>query len=63
MEKHAKIMGKLTRHIPYANEIERNHVGKALGQLLNREFKPKPSVHRIETGRQIRQDEKERSSR
>ncbi|MBU2548163.1 MAG: hypothetical protein KKB20_07140, partial [Proteobacteria bacterium] len=59
MERHARITGKLTRHIPYANEIERNVVGEALGKLLGREFKPGPSVHRIETGRQIRQDEKD----
>jgi indolepyruvate ferredoxin oxidoreductase alpha subunit len=59
MEKRAKIVGKLTRHIPYANEIERNVVAEALGKLLGKKFRPRPSAHRSATGRQIRQDEKD----
>jgi len=59
MEKHAKIEGKLTRHIPYANEVERNVVGEAIGRLLGKKFRPKPSARRISAGRQIRQEEKE----
>lgn len=59
MEKHAKIMGKLTRHIPYSNEIERNVLGKALGKMLEKDFRPRASTHRIAMGRQIRQNEKD----
>lgn len=52
MDKHAKIVGKLTGNIPVSGELDRNTIGRALSRILGKEYKPKASPERIK----IRED-------
>jgi indolepyruvate ferredoxin oxidoreductase alpha subunit len=38
MKDHATILGKVTGHLPYSGEVERNTVGQLLAELMGREF-------------------------
>jgi len=53
MDRHAKILGKVTGHIPVSGEVERNHVGSALAGILERAYKPRASLKRVETAKEI----------
>lgn len=56
MASHARILGKLTGHLPYSGEIGRNLIGKTVGDLLGKEFRPKVNRERIEKGKRLRLD-------
>ncbi len=53
MDKHAKILGKVTKHIPYTGELERDQIGLALAEILGKEYKPRASLERVEKGKNI----------
>jgi len=53
LEKHARILGKLTRDIPISGELDRNTLGRTLGRILGKGFKPKSSPERIKIAQDI----------
>lgn len=57
MDKHAKILGKLTHDIPVSGELQRNTIGSALSRILGKEYKPRASPESMRIRRELLENE------
>jgi indolepyruvate ferredoxin oxidoreductase alpha subunit len=58
MDRHAKILGKLTGELPFSGEIERDMVGSALARILGKEYEPSKMAERIRIGTELYEEVK-----